>query len=39
MTDRQWADIVAWLEKTGLQLIVPMEGPIIIRKKRVVREL
>ena len=34
MTDNQWAEIIAWLQKTGQQLIVPLTGPIIIRKKR-----
>jgi hypothetical protein len=34
MTDRQWAEIIAWLQKTGQQLIVPLTGPIIICKKR-----
>jgi Sulphur oxidation protein SoxZ len=36
MTDRQWAEITAWLQKTGQELIVPLNEPIIIRNKRVV---
>jgi hypothetical protein len=39
MTDRQWAEIIAWLQKTGQELIVPLNEPIIIRNKRVVPSL
>jgi hypothetical protein len=33
MTDKQWGEIIAWLQKTDKQLIVPLTGQIIIRKK------
>ena len=33
MTDKQWGEIIAWLQKNGQQLIVPLTGPIVIRKK------
>jgi hypothetical protein len=33
MTDKQWGEMIAWLQKNGQQLIVPLTGPIIIRKK------
>ena len=34
MTDEQWGEIIAWLQKTGQLLIVRLTGPIVIREKR-----